>query len=197
MGAADLFSGAGTSGPQRPTHQRMESLPQHGFGPALDAPLSFRALVAENPFLFRVYTPKRGRRAHASDPFFVGPKFTADDDTPFSDAETVDSDGETDTSATGCARATYVDAVRHLDWTTRARSPCVSTSFSFAWALWEAARRYRAGVKHDVHVAVIDARALLGRATTALELLRQGRPSEYLHLLLPLFFVLREPQASS
>ncbi|THH07736.1 hypothetical protein EW145_g3183 [Phellinidium pouzarii] len=70
------------------------------------------------------------------------------------------------------AQMTYADLVRHLDWTTRARSPYVTTSFSFFWALWEAVRRYRLGIKHDVEIAVIDARRLRGSARTALEVLR-------------------------
>jgi hypothetical protein len=91
------------------------------------------------------------------------------------------SDGEDDSEASGPApaRATYADAVRHLDWTKRATSPFISTSFSFAWAIWDASRRYKQGVKHDVHIAVIDARAVIGRAVTALELLRDGKPTEY------------------
>ncbi|KAI5118651.1 hypothetical protein M0805_002571 [Coniferiporia weirii] len=73
---------------------------------------------------------------------------------------------------TAGAQMTYADLVRHLDWTTRAHSPYVTTSFSFFWALWEAVRRYRLGVKHDVEIAVIDARRLRDRARTALEVLR-------------------------
>lgn len=67
---------------------------------------------------------------------------------------------------------TYEDLQRHLDWTTRSQSPYVTTSFSFFWALWEAVRRYRFGMKHDVEIAVVDARKLRGRAKTALEVLR-------------------------
>jgi hypothetical protein len=161
------------AGPQRPSHKRMDSLPQHGFGPET----SFASLVAQNPFLFRVYTPKR-RRQRSTDPFFRGARFADDaDEASFSDIE-ADTDGESDATGVSAARATYADVVRHLDWTTRASSPYISTSFSYAWSIWEASRRYREGVKHDVHIAVIDARALLGRATTALELLRQGDPAE-------------------
>lgn len=175
---ANLLSGAGT--PKRPSVKRMDSLPQHGFG----ADTSFATLVEQNPFLFRVYTPKSRRRSNSSnstDPFFLGAKFD-DEESSFSDGEFPDTDVGTASDASGSvmsvSQATYADAIKHLDWTQRSSSPYISTSFSFAWAIWEASRRYQAGVKHDVHIAVIDARALLGRAITALDLLRQGSPRE-------------------
>ncbi|EJD01953.1 uncharacterized protein FOMMEDRAFT_32739, partial [Fomitiporia mediterranea MF3/22] len=67
---------------------------------------------------------------------------------------------------------TYADLVRHLDWTTRSSSPYVTTSFSFFWCLWDAVRRYKLAVKHDVEIAIIDARKVRERAKTALEVLR-------------------------
>jgi hypothetical protein len=152
----------------------MSSLPQHGY----PAATSFATLVEDNPFVFRVYTPKRKMRARAmSDPFFMGAKYNEDEDEFFSDAEN-DIGSDTGGPVRGIAKATYMDAIRHLDWKQRRSSPYISTSFSFAWAIWEANRRYQDGVKHDVHIAVIDARALLGRATTALELLNKGPSSK-------------------
>ena len=74
---------------------------------------------------------------------------------------------------------TYNDLVRHLDWTTRSSSPYVTTSFSFFWCIWEAVRRYKLGVKHDVEIAVIDARRVQGRAKTALEVLRSADDKQY------------------
>ncbi|PCH36874.1 hypothetical protein WOLCODRAFT_140621 [Wolfiporia cocos MD-104 SS10] len=73
---------------------------------------------------------------------------------------------------------TYADVAQHLDWTTRSQSPYISTSFSFAWAIWEATRRYHHGVKHDVEIAVIDAKCVASRAVTAVELLRTAAPQD-------------------
>ncbi|KZP21275.1 hypothetical protein FIBSPDRAFT_740788 [Athelia psychrophila] len=135
----------------------MDSLPQYGFG----SEHSFENLLQDNPFLYRVYTPKaRSPFFDPTEPFFVSHSF--DDGSP-----TVD-----DISP----HCTYENVAKHMDWTTRSTSPFVSTSFSFAWAIWEAVRRYRSGVKHDIEIAVIDARAVSGRAVTALELLRKGTP---------------------
>ncbi|KAI0057016.1 hypothetical protein BV25DRAFT_1813125 [Artomyces pyxidatus] len=72
----------------------------------------------------------------------------------------------------------YADVANHMDWTKKSSSPYVTTSFSFAWALWEATRRYKGNMKNDIEIAVIDARAVAGRAVTALELLRKGAPDE-------------------
>lgn len=58
-------------------------------------------------------------------------------------------------------------------------SPFISTSFSFAWCIWDALRRFHQGVKKDVQVAVIDARAIADRAMTAVELLEMSSPNEY------------------
>lgn len=44
----------------------------------------------------------------------------------------------------------------HLDPGTRPNSSYVSASMSFFYALWEAVRRYRINVKHDVEIAIID-----------------------------------------
>lgn len=140
--------------------QLINSLPQYGFG----SEHTFENLVQDNPFLFRVYTPKtRSPFFDNSEPYFVGQKI--DDVSP----DAVD-------QIAACS--TYEDVARHMDWTTRSSSPYISTSFSFVWALWEAVRRYRANVKHDIEIAVIDARAVSGRAVTALELLRKGTPQE-------------------
>lgn len=141
-----------------PSAQAIGSLPQYGFG----SEYSFAELVQTQPFLFRVYTPKpRSPFFDDSEPFFVGQN--CDDDLPCPMNQIAES-------------VTYEDVVRHMDWTTRSSSPFISTSFSFVWAIWEAVRRYRANVKHDIEIAVIDARAVSGRAVTALELLRKGTP---------------------
>ncbi|EIN14544.1 hypothetical protein PUNSTDRAFT_96496 [Punctularia strigosozonata HHB-11173 SS5] len=153
------------------------SLPQYGFG----TELAFDKLVQNNPFLFRVYTPKAQSPFYdPTEPFFVGQKFAHDEqDDYFSIPVRAKGDSpESIASTSTSAGSSYADAARHLDWTTRNTSPYISTSFSFAWAVWEAARRYQNNVKHDVHIAVIDARALVGRAVTALSLLREGAPSE-------------------
>jgi len=140
--------------------QLISSLPQYGFG----SEYTFESLVQDNPFLFRVYTPKpRSPFFDNSEPFFVGQK--VDDVSP----DLVD-------QIAACS--TYEDVARHMDWTTRSSSPYISTSFSFVWAIWEAVRRYRTNVKHDIEIAIIDARAVSGRAVTALELLRKGTPQE-------------------
>lgn len=147
-----------TQDPSSSSTQTINSLPQYGFG----SEQSFEKLIEDNPFLFRVYTPKaRSPFFDTTEPFFVGQ--TDDDDRPF----------PVDQIA---ANATYEDVVRHMDWTTRSSSPFISTSFSFVWAIWEAVRRYRANVKHDIEIAIIDTRAVSGRAVTALELLRKGSP---------------------
>lgn len=65
-----------------------------------------------------------------------------------------------------------------MDWTTKSSSPYVSTSFSFAWAVWEAVRRYHVNMKHDIEIAVIDASAVADQAVTALSLLRKGTPRD-------------------
>jgi hypothetical protein len=76
------------------------------------------------------------------------------------------------------ALKTYESVARYMDWKTRSSSPYVSTTFSFAYALWDAVKRYKMGMKHDVEIAVIDARAVKGRAVTALELLRKANTKQ-------------------
>ncbi|KAJ4496101.1 hypothetical protein C8J55DRAFT_414602, partial [Lentinula edodes] len=77
--------------------------------------------------------------------------------------------------------ATYEDCVQHLSWETRSSSPFISATFNFAWALWDAVRRFRGGMKHDVEIAVIDAAALSGKAVTTMQLLRRSPSSEKRH----------------
>lgn len=132
------------------------TLPQYGFG----AEVSFDNLVGTNPFLFRVYTPKP---SDVSDkPSFFAQGFQGEPSTSQS------------TKRKSSYTGTYADAVHHLDWTTKSTSPYVSTSFSFAWSIWEAVRRYRLDVKHDIHIAVIDASMVANQAVTATDLLRRG-----------------------
>ncbi|KAI8974895.1 hypothetical protein BD414DRAFT_517491 [Trametes punicea] len=148
--------------------QERHALPQYGFG----AEVSFEQLVESNPFLFRVHTPKDPSPFYDNtEPYFVGQMF----------ADNVSSSAfRSSTLSPYRAPSTYsyADVARHMDWTTRATSPFVSTSFSFAWAIWEATRRYHHGMKHAIEIAVIDAKALVGRAVTAVELLREGAPKD-------------------
>lgn len=146
------------------------ALPQYGFG----AQVTFDGLVAGNPFLFRVYTP-RGQppQYESSDPYFIGAKYSD----AFSSAAFRSRCAEPSTSQAAAA-CSYADVIQHLDWTTRAESPYISTSFSFAWAVWEAIRRYHSGVKHDVEIAVIDARAVADRAITAAECMMKATSKE-------------------
>ena len=144
-------------------HLSMDSntLQQYGFGPDV----TFDGLLSGNPFLYRVYTP-RSQNTDTTNPF-VANKFN--DDCSFS---LLDGPSHLANSST------YADVVQHMDWTTRSTSPFISTSFSFAWAIWEAIRRYHTNVKHDVEIAVIDAKAVTGHAVTATELLMKGKASE-------------------
>ncbi|KAL4072143.1 hypothetical protein J3A83DRAFT_4372146 [Scleroderma citrinum] len=146
-------------------------LPQYGFG----SEYSFDHLIQDNPFLFRIYTPKTCSQVISTpEPYFVGQKynehFTLSAEQLHSPAV---GPGETVAST-----SSYQDVALHMDWTQRHKSPFVSTTFSFIWAIWEATRRYRVGLKHDIEIAVIDSRMLGGRAATALELLRKGSPKE-------------------
>lgn len=156
---AQMITSSQTRDSKLSSPQAISSLPQYGFS----SEHTFENLIRDNnPFLYRVYTPKpRSPFFDNSEPFFVGQK--CDDDFPYPEDEVA-------------ARTTYEDVARHMDWTTRSSSPFISTSFSFVWAIWEAVRRYRANVKHDIQIAVIDARAVSGRAVTALEILRKGTP---------------------
>ncbi|OSD00431.1 hypothetical protein PYCCODRAFT_1479116 [Trametes coccinea BRFM310] len=148
--------------------QEHHALPQYGFG----AEVGFEQLVESNPFLFRVHTPKEPSPFYDNtEPYFVGQMF----------ADSVSSSAFRSLLQSpyrAPSTYTYADVARHMDWTTRATSPYVSTSFSFAWAIWEATRRYHHGMKHSVEIAVIDAKALVGRAVTAVELLREGAPKD-------------------
>ncbi|KAH9947764.1 hypothetical protein B0H21DRAFT_691332 [Amylocystis lapponica] len=150
-----------------PSEMPVQELPQYGFG--ID--VAFEKLVESNPFLFRVHTPKEQSPFYdRTEPYFVGQLFSD----AFS-SSTIHSRSPTSPSPyRSPAKSTYADVARHLDWTTRSSSPYVSCSFSFAWAIWEATRRYHHSMKHSVEIAVIDAKALTGRAVTAVELLRQG-----------------------
>ena len=146
--------------------KELNALPPYGFGPEV----TFDGLVAGNPYLFRVHTPRAQPPPYdASEPYFVGAKYNDE----FSSAALRSSFADQSTAA-----CTYSDVVQHLDWTSRSSSPYISTSFSFAWAIWEATRRYHTGVKHDVEIAVIDARAVADRAITAVELLMRASPKE-------------------
>lgn len=157
-------------------------LPQYGFGTELD----FAALVESNHFLFRVHTPHPNHQPDLADTseltaddtpaaYFIAPKFDSAANSPFETSLYQKSFfiGEPPNPI-----GTYADAATHLDWTSRATSPFVSTSFSFMWAIWEALRRHHAGVKKDVEIAVIEASAVKDRAITAVRLLRDSEPTE-------------------
>lgn len=150
------------------------SLPQYGFGTDVD----FQSLIEANHFLFRVYTPKApssGPRLNDDDPYFLAPKFDEKYHSPLDDSPPHnDRLGDCRASVVG----TYDDVVTHMDWTSRLSSPYISTSFSFIWSIWEALRRYHTGVKKDVEIVIIDARAVSERAVTAVQLLRKGSLSE-------------------
>jgi hypothetical protein len=135
------------------------ALPQYGFGVDVD----FDNLVGTNPFLFRVYTPRRDDASWKDcKPSFIPLRFQDGSPVPKRDP----------------GSATYADVAEHMDWTTKSMSPYVSTSFNFAWAMWEAVKRYRLDMKHDIEIAVIDANAVADRAVTALDLLRRGATKE-------------------
>jgi hypothetical protein len=119
-------------------------LPQYGFG----SDLSFDSLVGQNPFLFRVHTPKeRSPFFDNTEPYFVGQRFNERYVVAPQKLSGTSSDFRK--PITGA----YADAMRHMNFKTRSTSPYISTSFSFVWALWEAVRRYRINVKHDVEIA--------------------------------------------
>lgn len=144
-------------------------LPQYGYG----TDHIFDHLIQDNPFLFRVYTPKqRSPFFDTTEPYFVGQKYNEQY------REAAERLRQPFTGKSVASTSSYADVAQHMDWTQRHMSPYISTTFSFAWAVWEATRRYRIGLKHDVEIAIIDARQLAGRAATALELLRKGTPNE-------------------
>jgi hypothetical protein len=149
------------------------ALPQYGFGPDL----TFDSLVEHNPFLFRVYTPKPlSPFFDSSEPFFIGPKFKNNYRYTIQDFQAMSSSsGSPDQWA---IPNSYADVANHMDGSKKSSSPFVTTSFSFAWAIWEATRRYKLNPKQPIEIAVIDATAIAGRAVTALELLRKGSPKE-------------------
>jgi hypothetical protein len=156
--------------PKSSPPEEFTSLPQYGY----NGKHTFKELVKQNPFLFRVYTPKQlSSFVDDSDPFFLGLSFNENFTVS---PEKLSDPGSSvyDVATTG----TYADVVRHMGWITRASSPYISTSFSFVWALWEAIRRYRVNMKHDIEIAIINAHFLAGRAVTAAELLRKGKAEE-------------------
>ena len=140
---------------------------QHGF----NADIDFRSLLEANPFLFRIYAPReRSPFFDATDPYFLAPKFNEEyvrSPVEFKEQHLIDG-----------WKVTYSDVAKHMDWTTRPASPFISTSFSFAWCIWDALRRFHQGVKKDVQVAIIDGRAIAERAKTAVELLELSSSSE-------------------
>lgn len=138
------------------------SLPQCGFGADID----FDSLIKPNRFLFRVYTPKEGSVADHSDAYFIAPRFNEQVARSPIDLP--------DIKFPETLVGTYAEVARHMDWTTKSTSCYISASFSFAWAIWEAVKRYHVGVKKDVQIAIIDASALGGRAATALQLLMKS-----------------------
>lgn len=155
------------SSPQSPISSG--PLPQYGYG----SNHTFDHLIQDNPFLFRVYTPKqRSPFFDATEPYFVGQKYNEQY------REAAERLRQPFTGKSVASTSSYADVAQHMDWTQRHMSPYISTTFSFAWAIWEATRRYRVGLKHDIEIAIIDARQLTGRAATALELLRKGTPNE-------------------
>ncbi|KAG9226624.1 hypothetical protein CCMSSC00406_0006151 [Pleurotus cornucopiae] len=144
------------------------SLPQYGFSDTI----AFSRLFKKNPFLFRVYTPKeRSPFADDTDPYFLAPKYNEAYSESPKNLSPVD-------SPTKSLLPAYAEVIRHLDWTTRSSSPFISTSFSFVWAIWEGLRRYHTNVKHDVHIAIINAEDVAHHAFTAAEILASARPAE-------------------
>ncbi|KAI6123357.1 hypothetical protein EDD17DRAFT_280342 [Pisolithus thermaeus] len=156
-------------GPQSPI--ACNYLPQYGFS----SEYSFDRLIQDNPFLFRVYTPKvHSQNGSTVEPYFVGQKYNEH----FTLAAEKLRSPVVGPDETIASTSSYQDVALHMEWTQRHKSPFISTTFSFIWAIWEATRRYRVGLKHDIEIAVIDSRMLAGRAATTLELLRKGTPRE-------------------
>lgn len=129
-------------------------LPQYGFGQHF----TFASLLSSNPFLFKVHTPRKPFPLPGQPYFAAGGLQTGSSRSP--------------------PRPSYDLAAQYMDWTTRSSSSYVSASFSFAWAIWEASRRWHNGVKHDIEIAVIDARSVESCAVTSLEILREAKPEE-------------------
>jgi len=143
-------------------------LPQHGF----HSDTKLQSLLAQNPYLFRVYTPKeRFPLFDKTDPYFVAPKYN--DKYARSPVEI-----RNHQHFINECNVDYTDVANHMDWTTRVTSPFISTSLSFAWCIWDAVRRFHHGVKKDVEVAIIDGRAIADQAATAIELLELSSPTQ-------------------
>ncbi|KAF8911351.1 hypothetical protein CPB85DRAFT_1434890 [Mucidula mucida] len=151
----------------------LHTLPRLGFNETVE----FDNLVEKNPFLYRVYTPKAHSPSISYDKkiFCVAPRFNTKYSSPIDDVALLSPTVPVTESATSS------DVTRHMDWTTRSSSCYISTSFSFAWAIWEAMRRYKTGYKHDVEIAVIDAASLKGRAVTGAQITRQVPAAERSH----------------
>ncbi|KAF9030338.1 hypothetical protein BDZ89DRAFT_1064757 [Hymenopellis radicata] len=151
----------------------LHSLPRLGFSETVE----FDNLVEKNPFLYRVYTPKAHSPSICYDKkiFCLAPRFNTKYSSPVDDVALLSPTVPVAESATSS------DVTRHMDWTTRSSSCYISTSFSFAWAIWEAMRRYKTGYKHDVEIAVIDAASLKGRAVTGVQVMRQVPAAERPH----------------
>ncbi|THV02193.1 hypothetical protein K435DRAFT_653900, partial [Dendrothele bispora CBS 962.96] len=146
-------------------------LPQVGFG----QDVTFDTIVTFSRFLFRVYTPKPSQIREDDSAFFVGSKF----DKTYAPYTPISSDMYLPFGESLSETATYEDCINHLNWETRSNSPFISTSFNFAWAIWDAVRRYNHGIKHDVEIAVIDATAFTGKAVTVLQLLRKAHDTRH------------------
>ncbi|KAJ3931874.1 MAG: hypothetical protein NXY57DRAFT_175393 [Lentinula lateritia] len=145
-------------------------LPQFGF----DSDVTFESISRYHRYLFRIYTPKSLPAVEDDSIFFVGARFN----NTFAPQTPVMSEMYSSSCAPLIETATYEDCVQHLSWETRSSSPFISATFNFAWALWDAVRRFRGGMKHDVEIAVIDAAALSGKAVTTMQLLRRSPSSE-------------------
>ncbi|EMD36875.1 hypothetical protein CERSUDRAFT_114793 [Gelatoporia subvermispora B] len=171
MGISYITSPTSPTSPIDPAGQDRNALPQYGFS----TEVSFEKLVDSNPFLFRVHTPRsKPTSRDATESCFIRQMFTES----FTSSAFLAASPSSPLPHRSASAGTYADVANHLDWTTRSTSPYVSTSFSFAWAIWEATRRYHHSLKHSVEIAVIDAKAVSGRAVTAVELLRQAGPKE-------------------
>ncbi|KAG1872967.1 hypothetical protein DFJ58DRAFT_884952 [Suillus subalutaceus] len=126
-------------------------LPQYGYG----SDHTFDRLIQDNPFLFRVYTPKqRSPFFDATEPYFVGQKYNEQY------REAAERLRQPFTGKSVASTSSYADVAQHMDWTQRHMSPYISTTFSFAWAIWEATRSSPVELR------------------PALELLRKGTPNE-------------------
>jgi len=153
-------------------------LPQYGFGEDHD----FDSLIKTNRFVFRVYTPKEASIADDTDAYFIAPRFN--EQVARSPLELPD------IKFPETVVGTYAEVARHMEWTTKSKSCYISASFSFAWAVWEAVKRYHIGVKKDVQIAIIDVSSLGGRAATAIQLLKKSNSNQ---CVLQLIYLLAFP----